>query len=222
MQYEWLTIIGVSLPDPITGIQTLTLQIPFSGPTATGAYQIAVVYLTFGVNIKRFIWATNKFWGWPIRVNQADIQTLNARDTWRVMYGWTTDFITRPPTPDGQFQVEVWPPGYSYQEMPFEAYIQPPDMRLDTDSPVAWIRSDLLVTGGISDALLFRPKQNPYYSEALAIQISAGKRAQFEADVLAAENADEALNQQAVQWDYPGQDDWWGGGVGALWGQMHP
>jgi hypothetical protein len=222
MIYEWQTITAVSLPDPITNVQTITLDMPFTGPTATGGYQIAMVYLTFGNNINRFKWATNKFWGWRIRFDVVNIQTLNWRDTWRTMYGWTTDFVTRPPTPDGQFQVELWPPGYQYQEIPFEAYTQPPEMRLDTDSPVAWIRSDVIVTGALSDALLFRPKTNPYYSEALAMQIAAGKRAQYEADLLQAENADEALDQQAVQWDYEGQDDLWTPGIGSLWAQLHP
>lgn len=218
MMNEWDTVLSV---DPVAQVITLTMPYVPPGTTSTG-YQITTVYLTFGNNIKRLVWATNKFWGWPIRIDVADIQTLNFRDTWRVMYGWTTDFITRSPSPDGQLRMELWPPPYQFQEFPFGGFIQPPEMRLDTDAPVAWIPSDVVVTGALADALLFRPKQNPYYSEGLAIQIAAGKRAQYEADCLAAENADEGLKQQAVQWDYGFEDNWWGPGVGSLYGQMHP
>ena len=133
--------------------------------------------------------------------------------------GWATGMYTRPPTPDGQFQVEVWPTPYAAQTFPGEAYTQPPNMVLDSDSPQAWIRSDILVTGAISDALLYRPKQNTYYDPATAVNVASGKAAQFEKDLLEMENADEGLEQQAVQWDYNDSADV--GGEGSLWSQMH-
>jgi hypothetical protein len=90
---------------------------------------------------------------------------------------------------------------------------------LDTDSPQAWIRSDVLVTGAIADALLYQPKKNTYYDPAIAVQIASGKAAQFEKDLLEMENADEGLEQQAVQWDF--NDEVNVGGDGSLWSQMH-
>ena len=62
--------------------------------------------------------------------------------------------------------------------------------------PQAWIRSDIIVTGAIADALLYRPKQNTYYDPATAVTIAGGKEAQFKADLLEMENADEGLDSR--------------------------
>jgi hypothetical protein len=200
------------------GLQTLTLDTPYPGPTFTGAYYIVEAYLTFGGNVKRLLWASNQLFGWPMDIG-VKVEEINAIDQWRASMGWATALATRPPTPDGQFQVEVWPTPYAAQTFPFEAYTQPPNMVLDTDSPQAWIRSDVIVTGAISDALLYRPKQNTFYDVASAVQIAAGKEAQYKADLLEMENADEGLEQQAVQWSYEEGNEC--GGEGSLWSQMH-
>ena len=200
------------------GAQTLQLDTPYPGPTFTGAYYIVEAYLTFGANIKRLLWASNQLFGWPLEVG-VKVQELNAKDQWRAAMGWATTMATRPPTPDGQFQVEVWPTPYAAQTFPGEAYTQPPNMVLDSDSPQAWIRSDIIVTGAISDALLYRPKQNTYYDPATAVSVAGGKAAQFEKDLLEMENADEGLEQQAVQWDYNTECE--ESSDTSLWGQMH-
>lgn len=199
-------------------LQTLQLDTPYPGPTFSGAYYIVEAYLTFGANIKRLLWASNQLFGWPLDVG-VKVQELNAKDQWRAAMGWATTMATRPPTPDGQFQVEVWPTPYAAQTFPGEAYTQPPNMVLDSDSPQAWIRSDIIVTGAISDALLYRPKQNSYYDPATAVSVASGKAAQYEKDLLEMENADEGLEQQAVQWDY--NADCEQSSDVSLWGQMH-
>jgi hypothetical protein len=207
------TIVAVN---PIA--QTLQLDTPYPGPTFTGAYYILEVYLSFGANIKRLLWASNALFGWPLDVG-VKVQVLEAKDQWRASMGWATTMATRPPTPDGQFQVEVWPSPYAAQTFPGEAYTQPPNLVLDGDSPQAWIRSDILVTGAIADALLYRPKQNTYYDPATAVQISGMKSAQWEKDLEQMEWADEGLEQQTVQYDY--NDEVNIGGDNSLWGQMH-
>lgn len=198
--------------------QTLQLDTPYPGPAFSGAFYIVCAYLTFGGNVKRLLHASNQLFGWPMEIGVKQ-EELNAKDQWRASMGWATTMATLPPTSDGQFQVEVWPTPYAAQTFPFEAYTEPPNMVLDGDSPQAWIRSDVLVTGAIADALLYRPKQNSYYDVASAIQIAAGKAAQFEKDLEQMENADEGLEQQAVQWDYNAEcqesSDF------SLWGQMH-
>jgi hypothetical protein len=198
--------------------QTLQLDTPYPGPTFTGAYYVVEAYLSFGANVKRFKWAVNQLFGWPLEIN-VPVEVINAKDTWRAAMGWATTFATRPPTPDGQFQVEVWPTPYAAQTFPFEAYTEPPNMVLDTDSPQAWIRSDVIVTGAIADALQYRPKQNTYYDVSSAIQIAAGKTAQFEKDLEQMENADEGLEQQSVQWSY--EEECEESSDTSLWGQMH-
>lgn len=201
------------------GAQTITLDTPYPGPTfGPAAYYILEVYLSFGTNVKRLLWASNALFGWPLALDWK-VQDLEAEDQWRQSMGWATRMVTRPPTPDGQYQVEVWPSPYAAQTFPFEAYTQPPNMVLDTDTPQAWIRSDVLVTGAIADALLYRPKQNTYYDPATAVNIASGKAAQFEKDLTEMENADEGLEQQAVQWDY--EADVEVAGEGSLFAQQH-
>jgi hypothetical protein len=210
------TIVAVNPPGQPA--QTIQLDTPYPGPTFTGAYYILQVYLTFGGNVKRLLWAANQLFGWPLDIG-VKVEELNAKDQWRAAMGWATTMATRPPTPDGQFQVEVWPSPYAAQTFPFEAYTEPASMVLDTDTPQAWIRSDVIVTGAISDALLYRPKQNAFYDSATAVNIATIKAAQFQKDLLEMENADEGLEQQAVQWDYNSEciesSDY------SLWGQMH-
>ena len=209
----YMTIVFVN-----PGLQQLTLATPYPGPTFSGAYYLVMAYLSFGANVKRLKWASNQLFGWPMEIAVPQ-EVLNARDQWRSSMGWATTFSTRSPTPDGQFNVEVWPTPYAAQTFPFSAYTQPPNMILDSDSPQAWIRSDIIVTGAISDALLYRPKQNTYYDPATAVSVAGGKAAQFQADLLEMENADEGLEQQAVTWNY--EEDAMVGGEGSLWQQQH-
>lgn len=198
--------------------QTLQLDTPYPGQTFTGAFYIVAAYLSFGGNVKRLLWASNALFGWPLEIGVKQ-EVLNARDQWRVAMGWATTMATLPPTPDGQFQVEVWPTPYAAQTFPFEAYLQPPNLIDDSDSTVAWIRPDVIVTGAIADALMYRPKQNSYYDPATALAVAAKKEAQFYKDLAEAENADELLEQQAVTWDYGEESE--GPGVGSLYKQMH-
>ena len=200
-------------------LQTITLDTPYPGPTfGPAAYYVLEVYLTFGGNVKELLWASNSLFGWGLKLDWK-VQDLEAEDQWRSSMGWATRMVTRPPTPDGQFQVEVWPSPYAAQTFPFEAYTQPPNMILDTDSPQAWIRSDIIVTGAIADALQYRPKQNTYYDPVTALTVAGNKEKQFEKDLEQMENADEGLEQQAVQWDYNDEVDI--GGDGSLFSQMH-
>jgi hypothetical protein len=168
--------------------------------------------------VKRLLFASNQLFGWPLEIGVKQ-EVLNARDQWRQAMGWATTFATLPPTPDGQFQVEVWPAPYAEQTLPFEAYLQPPNLVADTDSVVAWIRPDIIVAGAIADALMYRPKQNTYYDPMSALAVAQKKEAQFQHDMLEAENADEGLDQQAVQWEY--SESAMESSDTSLWGQMH-
>ena len=200
------------------GAQTLTLDTPYPGPTATGAFYIVMAYLSFGSNVKKLLFASNQLFGWPLEIDVKQ-EVLNARDQWRTAMGWATTMATLPPTPDGQFQVEVWPTPYAAQTFPFEAYLQPSNLVLDSDSVVAWIRPDVIVTGAIADALMYQPKKNSFYDPATALAVSARKEAQFYKDLAEAENADELLEQQAVTWDYSSEVA--ESSDTSLWGQMH-
>ena len=207
----WQTIVSVN-----NALQQLTIDTPYGLATRTGGFQIQEAFATLGSNIKYLLWATNVQQGWPIEVN-VPIETENVWDTWRTSLGWTTMFGTRAPTPDGQFQIEMWPTPFQSQVFPFEAYIQPPDMTLDQDSPVAFIPSDLIVIGAIADAKVFSGRGSKYYDPV----VSAAKRAEFNERLEAAENADNMLDQRDVTWSYGFEDGRVGFGPGSFYGQSH-
>jgi len=207
----WRTIFNV---DPIN--QILTIDTPYGGKTRQSGYQVQQVYATLGANIKYLLLAKNQNQGWPIEVN-GNQETLDAWDVWRISLGWTTYFATLPPTPDGQFQIEMWPTPYQAQVFPFEAYIQPPDMQLDSDSPPSFIRADLLVTRAIVDAKLFGGRGSKYYDPTVASM----KSQEFAAKLEAMENADNMLDQQDVTWLFGQEEGRVGFGPGSTWVQSH-
>jgi hypothetical protein len=196
--------------------QQLTLDMPYAGPSQTSGYMILAAYFALDGNIKRMSWAVNQMMGWGMEVN-VPVETINAVDVWRTYLGWSTTFAVRPPTPAGQYQIEIWPSPFQMQVFPFEAYTQPADMQADTDCPVAWIRSDLLVTRATVDALMWRPKQNTYYDIASAIAIAREKKAEFNEAVEQMAQADNEMDQRDTSWDYSQGNV----GCGAAWKQSH-
>lgn len=215
--YNYQGIVQVPSPTQLI-LDTPFGGMPLSGNQITSGYQILQAWVTFGANIKRLLNVQNQQQGWYMKLNTPQ-EVLDSWDTWRTNIGWSTHISPLPPTTDGQMQVEIWPNPFSNQIFPFEAYIQPADMQLDSDTPVAWINSDIIVTGAISDALLFRPKQNPYYDPQTAASIASGKLAQYKADVEQMEYADNGMDQRDVTWNY--EDEGQGSGYGSTWAQNH-
>ena len=209
--YPWATIYNVN-----AGLQQITIDIPYGGATQTGGYQIQEVYATLGSNITYLLWATNQQQGWPIICN-CNAETVNVWDTWRFSLGWTKYFFNRAPTPDGQFQIEMWPTPYQAQVFPFEAYTQPADMVLDSDSPVSFISADVILKKAISEAKLFGGRTSKYYDPYVAEY----KMKEFNAEVEALENMDNGLDQQDVTWDYGMEDGIGSNGLGSTWAQSH-
>ena len=207
----WQTIFNVNA---IT--QTLTIDTPYGGATRSGGFQIQQVFATLGANIKYLLLASNQNQGWPIEVNGNE-ETLNAWDVWRTSLGWTTYFATLPPTPDGQFQIEMWPTPYQAQVFPYQAYIQPPDMQLDSDSPVSFIRADVLVRRAIADAKLFGGRGSKYYDPIVAQQ----KLKEFNSTLEQMQNASNMLDQQDVTWMYGAENGRVGFGPGSTFVQSH-
>jgi len=208
--YPYQTIVNV------VNSTTLTLDTPFGGTTTTGGYTIVEAYATLGANIKYLLWAVNQQQGWPMEVN-VPVETLNEWDVWRQSLGWSTVFATRPPTPDGQFQIEIWPTPYGNQVFPFEAYTQPADMFLDSDCPPPFIRADLLVTRAIADAKLFGGRASKYYDPTVAQM----KITEYNVALEAMENADNMFDQRDVTWEYGQEEGRVGFGPGSTWAQSH-
>ena len=209
--FPWATINSVNAL-----AQTMVIDTPFGGNTITGGFQIQSVYITLGANVTYLLNAVNQQQGWSMEVN-VPVETINTWDPWRQSLGWSTILATRPPTPNGVFQVEVWPTPYQAQVFPFEAYTQPADMQLDSDSPASFINADLIVTRCIADAKLFGGRGDKYYDPVVA----QAKMAEYKENLEAMENADNALDQRDVTWDYGFENGRVGFGPGSVFAQSH-
>lgn len=195
---------------------TLQLDIPYGAQSVSSAgYQIAQAWVTLGANIRYILDAVNQQQGWRMTCNVPQ-QTLNETDTWRTNVGWSYAFSNREPTPDGQLQIEIYPVPFFLQVFPFLAYTQPPNMVNDADSPVMFIRSDVLVLMSIADAMVWRGKNNKYYDP----QTAQMKLQQAEMELQKMERTDDSMYQQDVVWDY-GQEWGYTTGQGSLFGQNH-
>lgn len=192
----------------------LQLDTPFAGNTGVTAYEMTDCYVDFGANIKRLLWAVNQQQGWPMAVN-VKIQEVNAEDTWRTNLGWSKVFAVRSMTPGGSFLNECWPSPASAQSFPFEAYTQPSNLTLDSDCVVPWIRTDIIVTRAVADALVHKGRKSDYYDP-----VTAGmKIKEFNEAVEQMVMNDDNMDVSDVTWDYDNGIGF--GGPGSAWAQMH-
>lgn len=148
----------------------LTLDLPWgNNTTSSSGYQICQTWVTLGNNLKMIVEMLNQRQGWRLYTNWPQ-SVLNQYDTWRTTTGWTFAAVAKEPTSDGRPQYELYPSPTFQQAFPYLAYRQPPDLKSDGDFPLAFIRSDIIVTGALPDALLFRGKNSKYYDPTVAEQ----------------------------------------------------
>jgi hypothetical protein len=114
-------------------------------------------------------------------------------DPSRLQMMWPRIVATMPPAADGSYQIELWPAPNVAQAFPYLAYIQPPNLVNDLDNLPAFMRADIVQQMAIAEVLLVSPKNNPDYSENLALEMSKRFSGQAEAELLHAMEADEAL-----------------------------
>lgn len=178
--------------------QTLTLELPWGGQAYSGiGYYITQYYYSIP-NIKFIYSALNLQLQYRLWTNIAQNLLDNIDPSrLRVMYPWV--LATMPPDPQGNYQVELWPAANFPLAIPYKAYVQPPNLVNDTDSLPPFIRCDVVVARAIADALRYRTRDNPYYSEAVALQIAKEKMGEFEGEAARMEGMDENLWRQDIQ-----------------------
>jgi hypothetical protein len=195
--------------------QTLTIDLPWANATVTNAgYSILQTWVTLGPNIKYVLEMVNQRQGWRMGLNIPQA-ALNAWDTWRTTTGWTQILANKEPNAAGWPTYELWPSPTTQQAFPFLAYVQPPDLVNDASFPATFIRSDIIVTGALKDALLFRGKLNPYYDPTVA----ASKEKEFLAEIEKLKLNDDNLYSKDLQSDFSAWNQ--SGGLGSLWNQQH-
>lgn len=206
-----------TITNVVAATQTIQLDTPYGTQGSTGGYQIANCYLDFGANIKRLLWAVNQQQGWPMDVN-VPIESVNAWDVWRQSLGWSTVLATRSASPTGSLLMECWPTPMSSQVFPFEAYQQPPDLVLDSDSMVAWIPADLIVKRATVDAIMHPSNKK---RDAFSLSVAQTNMKEFDARCESAQQADNNIDQRDVTWDYGEESGDASAGLGSTWAQSH-
>lgn len=173
--------------------QYLALEMPWAAPSLNNSsYFIQRLYYTIGPNIKYIHTCKNLIQAWRMNLSYNQ-QSLDAIDIWRISTLTPRALVQMPPTPDGQYRVELYPSPAIQQALPYIAVVQPPNLVDDEDSLPPYIRCDILVNFGIGDALVIGgPKRNQYYDPATAQQ----KRGEAETELQSLITTDENLYRQ--------------------------
>lgn len=180
--------------------QVITINMPWGLPTlSTTGYFITGYYYSIP-NVKYIHTCKNLQLMYRLCTNVPQTLVDNLDPVrWQMLF--PRALVTRPPDPSGNYQVEMWPNPQTQQSFPYLAYVQPPNLVNDDDNFIPYIRCDIVKSHAIADALLYRPKNNPNYSEATCLAISKQKMAEFNGEIEIAAQADEALyRQDVIRW----------------------
>lgn len=175
---------------------SLTIDLPWGWNSGTYGYFVAQYYYNLGGNIKYVYEMKNLLLGYRMWTN-LNQRTLDSTDPWRAQQFSPYGIAPLPPDQNGNYMVEMYPVPIIQQGFPYIAYIQPPNLIADSDWLPPFVRADIIVKYGISQALVWRgPKKNPYYD--LARSQSLMKEFNSELDQMA--RADENLYRNDVSW----------------------
>jgi hypothetical protein len=175
---------------------SLTLNLPWGWNSGTYGYFVAQYYYNLGGNIKYVYEMKNLLLGYRMWTN-LNQRTLDSTDLWRAQQFSPYGIAPLPPDQSGNYMVEMYPVPIIQQGFPYMAYIQPPNLINDGDWLPPFIRADIVVKYGISQALVWRgPKKNPYYNLAR----SQALMKEFNAELDQMSRADENLYRADVQW----------------------
>lgn len=104
-----------------------------------------------------------------------------------------------PPSANSMLQCELWPVPNTQQALPYLGWALPQNLVNDLDNLPAFIRGDIVELGAIAEILLYKPKNNPNYSENLALEMSKRFTGMFESELQHAEAVDEGLFRQNIE-----------------------
>jgi hypothetical protein len=217
-----------SPPYTITGVdpfaQTLTLALPFGAPfppnqtTMTGGYFIVQMYYNLGSNIKYIKQMVNFQMGFKLWLNLTQ-DYMDNRDAWRITTNFPWGVAPRPADPNGNYVIELWPAPWTQQVLPWNGYIQPPNLVLDSDCLPPYIRCDVVIKEAMCWALRYKPKENPGYDPQTALSLANTFHQEYMALLLDMANADENLYRTSAT--IPGEDLPFYTPGGALWDAQH-
>jgi hypothetical protein len=209
----WYSVKGVSTST------SLVLDDVFGGPTTVASnYSIFQGYVTFGNDCKFVMEVANlnRRYRLSLHMPQAAIM---AYDPQRAATESTYTLLDLTPDEIGRPRYEWYPRPTSAQVFACLYYRQVPNLEDDEDTPPPFIASDVLVSAAIADALRYRPKMNPHYSESMANQIATQKMNEFELRAAQLGVADDGVYMNAIRWNFGAWRVWGGGDT--QFGQSH-
>lgn len=182
----------------VQGPTQLTLDLPWGNQSVgPSGYQITQTWVAPGPNIKRILECVNQRQGWRMRFDMPQA-VGNYYDTWRTTTGWSFALLAKEPRADGSPQYEIYPAPTFQQVFPYLAYVQPPDLSQDGDTPATFVRSDILVLHGIKEALMYRGKSSRYYDP----NIAAAKQKEFDLELVKMALNDDNQYPKDLLWDF--------------------
>ena len=177
--------------------QTLTLELPWGLPSvASTGYFITQYYFTIP-NLRFFVSVKNLQMMFRLWTNVPQ-SLIENWDPARLQMFYPRVVATMPPDPSGNYQFEMWPVPSTPQSFPYLGYVLPPNLVNDSDNFPAYMRCDIIKAKALADALLYRPKANPNYSESMCLQVSQQKLKEYEVEVERATQMDEGLYRQDI------------------------
>ena len=197
----------ITAVDPFA--QQLTLALPFGAPippnqtTQTSGYYIVQMYYVLGPNIKYIKQMVNFQMGFKLWLNLTQ-DFMDNKDAWRITTNFPWGVAPRPADPSGNYVVELWPAPWTQQVLPWNGYIQPPNLILDTDVLPPYIRCDVVIKEAMCWALRYKPKENPGYDPQTALSLANTFHQEYAGLLLDMANADENLYRTSST--IPGED----------------
>jgi hypothetical protein len=172
--------------------QVITIDLPWGNASVSSTGYFLIQQYFSIPNLKFFFSVRNLqlYYRLSTNYNQSFIDNV---DPTRLILLYPRLVATMPPDPNGNYCFELWPSANTPQALPWTGFIQYPILVNDTDNFPAFIRSDALVSYAAEQALMYRPKDNPNYSEATALNLAERKRKEFEMRINTAAQEDESL-----------------------------
>lgn len=189
------TIVGANLT---ASPQTLTLELPWGMPSQSSTGYFLCQYYYPIPNVKYIAVMLNLQLMFRMQTNVTQA-LLDNWDASRLQMFYPRCFAATVPDSNGNWVGELWPVSSTPQAFPYLAYVQPPNLVNDEDNFPAFTRIDVIKARAVSDVLLYRPRNNPNYSEGTCIAIAQQKLKEYEMELNHASDADENRYRQDIQ-----------------------
>lgn len=189
--YPIFTITGTDL---LSSPQTLTIDQLWMQPNLTTSYFLCQMYYSipnceFVYSLRNLMMMTRIWTNIPVTL-------LDTFDPSRLQLYMPRILAAMPPDPSGNWVGELWPAPNVCQPFPYLASVVVPKLKKDSDNFPAFTRCDVIKAGALSEVILYKPKENPSYSESFCLALSDRKAKEYREELESAAQKDEGRFRQ--------------------------